>query len=288
MSAQSRTEEALRQMHVMLANAEYAPGSHKKVVVDKEATVAILKELGECLYEMLDESELTAASRDRADRSMRAKADLQKENARKQAQDIYAASVMYSDQALTRIQEIVKQAQREMEHISARIQEDMRNELNTIKDNQYELKGQLQDLEDTEKYLKLIREENKRIEKEKLMGQFTMEADRPSYQDVKPEIHVNPAYFAQTDTAIPEGVTVDGEKEQEKEQETQQNAVSDDVMPTEDAILAATMVGEDLEAPLDAKLSADLDADYFAWKEQEEQEEEEKEEGGWLSFFRKK
>jgi hypothetical protein len=59
-------------------------------------------------------------------------------------------------------------------------------------------------------------------------------------------------------------------------------------MPTEDAILAATMVGEDLEAPLDAKLSADLDADYFAWKEQEEQEEEEKEEGGWLSFFRKK
>jgi hypothetical protein len=31
-----------------------------------------------------------------------------------------------------------------------------------------------------------------------------------------------------------------------------------------------------------------LDADYFAWKEQEEQEEEEKEEGGWLSFFRKK
>ena len=276
MSAQGRTEDALRKMHVMLANAEYAPGSHKKVVVDKGAVQDILKELAQCLYEMLDESELTAASRDRADRSQRARADLQKENARKQAQDIYAASVMYSDQALTRIQEIVKRAQSDMERISARIQEDMRNELNTIKDNQYELKGQLQDLDDTEKYLKLIYEENKRIEKEKLTGEFTVEADTPSYKDVKPEIHVNPAYFSQTETAIPEGVTVDGDEEKEE-----------DVMPSTDAILAATMAEEGMEAPMDPKLSADLDADYFAWKDGEA-EEETKDGGGLFPFFRKK
>ena len=279
MSAQGRTEDALRKMHVMLANAEYAPGSHKKVVVDKGAVQDILKELAQCLYEMLDESELTAASRDRADRSQRARADLQKENARKQAQDIYAASVMYSDQALTRIQEIVKRAQSDMERISARIQEDMRNELNTIKDNQYELKGQLQDLDDTEKYLKLIYEENKRIEKEKLTGEFTVEADTPSYKDVKPEIHVNPAYFSQTETAIPEGVTVDGDEEKEEKEE--------DVMPSTDAILAATMAEEGMEAPMDPKLSADLDADYFAWKDGEA-EEETKDGGGLFSFFRKK
>ncbi len=283
MSAQSRTEDALRQMHVMLANAEYAPGSHKKVVLDKGAVQEVLKELAQCLYEMLDESELTAASRDRADRSQRAKADLQKENARKQAQDIYAASVMYSDQALTRIQEIVKKAQSDMERISSRIQEDMRNELNTIKDNQYELKGQLQDLEDTEKYLKLIYEENKRIEKEKLTGEFTVEADRPSYQDVKPEIHVNPAYFAQTQSEIPEGVTIDGEEEED----TKESSHPKEVMPSADAIVAATMAEEGMEAPMDAKLSVDLDADYFAWKEGE-QEEEKKEEGGLFSFFRKK
>ena len=89
----------------------------------------------------------------------------------------------------------------------------------------------------------------RRIEKEKHSGEFTEEADTPSYADVKPEIHVNPAFFKNGD--IPDGTIADGEESEQ-------------------------------QAPMDPD---ELDREYFDWKDGPDDDEPKKK--GLFSVFKK-
>lgn len=250
MSAQDRTEDALRAMHILIANAEYEPGSNSKIIIDKDEAQSLLKELGDCLYAMLDESELTQSSRQQAQRSQQKQADLTEERARKKAEDIYAGSLMYSDRALNLISDIVTEASERMEKIHNDMMDQITQAKKKIKENQYELKGQLTDLKDTQEYLRLIEEENKRMEKAQESGEFTEEADQPSYADVKPEIHVNPAFFQNAGMDIPDGTVADGD------------------------------APDDLSDRINSQISLDdLDREYFDWKDGGENEPETKKKG---------
>ena len=248
MSAQDRTEDALRAMHILIANAEFEPGSNSKIIIDKDEAQTLLKELGDCLYAMLDESELTKSSRQQAERSEQKHADLTEERARKKAEDIYAGSLMYSDHALNLISDIVSDASAKMDQIHSQMMDQIEEEKKKIKKNQYELKGQLSDLKDTQEYLRLIEEENKRLEKEQESGEFTEEADEPSYANVKPEIHVNPAFFQGGD--IPKGTVADG------------------------------VETDDLSAKIESQINLDdLDREYFDWKDGGQNGTEQKKKG---------
>ena len=248
MNAQDRTEDALRAMHILIANAEFEPGSNTKIIIDKDEAQSLLKELGDCLYQMLDESELTKSSRQQAERTQQKQADLTEERAKKKAEDIYAGSLMYSDRALNLISDIIADAENRIEKIHSDMMEQISSEKKKIKTNQYELKGQLSDLKDTKKYLRLIEEENKRLEEEEKSGEFTEEADQPSYADVKPEIHVNPAFFQGGE--IPSGTVADGED------------------------------GGDLSDKIESQINLDdLDREYFKWKDGEDTEEAPKKKG---------
>ena len=71
----------------------------------------LLKELNECMYDMMEEHELTVKSRDKANREMQKQGDDIVFEATRKAEDIYAASLMYTDNALDSIQEIIKESQ---------------------------------------------------------------------------------------------------------------------------------------------------------------------------------
>ena len=69
-----------------------------------------------------------------------------------------------------------------------------------VKTNQYELKGQLQDLSDTEKYLKIIDDRNKEIERQKNAGKPAEERtidneEKSIYANRQTAIKVNMDYF---------------------------------------------------------------------------------------------
>lgn len=69
-----------------------------------------------------------------------------------------------------------------------------------VKTNQYELKGQLQDLSDTEKYLKIIDDRNKEIERQKNAGKPVEERtidneEKSIYANRQTEIKVNMDYI---------------------------------------------------------------------------------------------
>ena len=241
MGASDRTERVLRDMHVIFSKAQPYEGSTKNVIVDKTAMMDLLKELNECMYDMMEEYELTVKSRDKANREMQKQGDEIVFEATRKAEDIYAASIMYTDNALDSIQKVIKESEEAVSKIYDDALKKIKEETKSVKSNQLELKSHLNDLIDTQKYLRLIDEENMRILKGEKSEDEEEFDDAPKY--AAPEIHINKEYFAQA------GIDIDDDLDQPSgDLDEEQNTIS----------------------------SEDLDAEYFKWQEEESGEEPKK------------
>lgn len=238
MSAQDNTEKILRSLHILLSKSEPYAKEPTKVIVDKQQVLDLLAELNKSVYDIMDEYELTKQSRDRAQREFQKQGDEIVWNASRKAEDIYAASVMYTDEALNRVQDIMKGADAAFADIYADLNRKLKEEEQLMKRNQLELKSTLQDLLDTEKYLKLIEDRNKELQKEKEKGKPVEEQETNLYANRQTEIKINKEYFSKM------GISMDEE------------------------------VAEEVTAEVDVKL--DLDADYFRWAEEKESEKNNK------------
>lgn len=241
MGTQDNIEKVLRSLHVLLSKSEPYGKEPSKVIVDKQQMLDLLSQLNKSVYDIMDEYELTKQSRDRAEREFHKRGDEIIWDASRKAEDIYAASVMYTDEALGRVQDIMKETNESVKKIYEDIDKNMKEQEEMLRKNQLELKSQLQDLVDTEKYLKLIEERNKEIKKEKEKRKPLEEREASIYANRQTEVKINQQYFEKMGIPI----------EEEKTEETD----------------------EDQEA----KIRLSLDADYFDWKEQ--QTEEKKPEG---------
>lgn len=194
MKAKDKTEEVLKSIHVLFSKAEPVDGSKRKVVIDKDRMMSLLKELNDCMYSMMDEYELTNQSKERASRAQQKKNDEMVLETRKQAEDIYAGAIMYTDRSLDELQEIIDRTMGELDSVHKKMKDDIELRKKVIKDNQIDLKNRLSSLIDTQKYLNLIENENKRIQREKEKAKDTEDwGDAP--EKVTPEIIVNEEYF---------------------------------------------------------------------------------------------
>lgn len=240
MSAQDRTEQVLRDIHLMFANSEVYVPDTSKVIVDKKEIIQLLRRLNVCIYELMDEYDLTQRGRDKSEREAKKAGEAIVRDASRKAEDVYAASVIYTDEALHRVQDIMQEAMDSVRGIYEKLNEDMSAEKRKVYRNQSELKGHLQNLVDTEKYLKLIEDSNREIEKEKQREKKDTETLSYSAPAIKPEIKVNTEYFERA--GIPLEV-VDFGAEDEKEEEFEEKT---SVTP---------------------EITVNLDAEYFRWKE---------------------
>ena len=249
MGTQDNIEKVLRSLHVLLSKSEPYGREPSKVIVDKQQMLDLLSQLNKSVYDIMDEYELTKQSRDRAEREFRKRGDEIIWDASRKAEDIYAASVMYTDEALGRVQDIMKETNESVQKIYEDMDKNLKEQEEMLRKNQLELKSQLQDLVDTEKYLKLIEERNKEIKKEKEKGKPLEEREASIYANRQTEIKINQQYFEKMGIPLEESVEGSSGKDTKKD--------------TEDKTAAEVML--------------ELDADYFNWKEK--QEEEKKPEG---------
>lgn len=255
MGVQDNTEKVLRALHVMLSKGEQYPKEPSKVIVDKQQMLDLLSELNKCMYQMQEQYELTRSSRDKAERDFRKQGDNIIMDASHKAEDIYAASVMYMDEALNHMRDIMKESNENVSKIYADMNEKMDVEQRRIKTNQLELKSQMQDLVDTEKYLKIIEERNRELEKQKNEGK-PEEEEASIYANRQTEIKINQEYLDKLGMSV-----ID---ETEKEVEADKGVSYADDNDEED---------EELKN-LQAEIRVNLDADYFQWKEEQEKGEE--------------
>ena len=237
MSAHDNTEKILRSLHVLLSKSEPYAKEPSKVIVDKQEMLDLLAQLNKSMYDIMDEYELTKQSRDRAEREFQKKGDEIVWNASRKAEYVYAASVMYTDEALNRVQDIMKEAEMSISEIYTKMNFQLKEQEKSLKHNQLELKSTLQDLKDTEKYLKLIEDRNRDIRRHKEHSKPVEERERNIYANRQTEIKINQEYFEKM------GLSLDSDFEEEPV-ETIEKAKVD--------------------------IRVDLDSDYFQWKEGKE------------------
>ena len=208
MGAQDNTEKVLRSLHVLLSKSEPYPKEPSKVIIDKQQVIDLLAELNTCIYQIMDEYELTIRSRDKAERDFHKKGDQIIWDASRKAEDIYAASVMYMDETLNRMQDIMQEADKRSVPSIRKLKNRWKKEEQELRTNKSELKGQLQDLVDTEKYLKIIEERNREIEKEKMEGRPEYEQEKREekaiYANRQTDIKINQEYLDKLGLSVPE------------------------------------------------------------------------------------
>ncbi len=240
MSVQDKVERVLRDFHVLISKSEPYDQDPQKVVVDKKDALELLDQLKYCMNEMMEEYEITENSRNRGEREARKKSDTIVRDAEHMAEDIYAASVLYSDEALTRIQKIIQDASEEMEQVYGTIKKEMKERKKIVRENQLELKSSLENLKDTNKYRQLIEERNKQMQKEteKKEERKAATVAAPLFPAGKPEIKINPEYFEKTGKAVS---TSSEEPTFQPEQ----------------------------KVPQEMEIKVNLDAEYFRWRQKQ-------------------
>lgn len=238
MGAQDQTERVLRELHVLLSQSKVYDKEKQLVIVDKKEVIRLLGALNESIYAIMDEYDLTKQGRDQAERAARKLGDEIISDASHKAEDVYAASVMYSDEALKRVQDIMQDTIDSIKECYAKMESDLKKEKEAVRIDQSELKSQLHDLHDTNKYLNIIEERNKQIAKEK---QKEKEEEPSPFAAIKPEIRVNEDFLREHGYAV--------EEEEEEQPEEKMEKVT-------------------------AEVSVNLDSEYFKWKEKENAGEE--------------
>ena len=234
MSAQDRTEQVLRDIHILLAQSEVYDKATNRVIVDKKEILDLLQRLNVCIYELMEDYEMTQRSRDAAEREVRKKTEGIVRDANRMAEDVYAGSVLYTDEALRRVQEIMQEAADSMKDVFQKVSTEMDEQKARVHRNQSELKSYLEGLHDTNKYLQLIEDRNREIAKEKAKKE---KEEEPSvHVGIKPEIKVNTEYFEKA------GIPLTEEETKELPEENQK--------------------------PVPAEIRVNLDAEYFKWKEE--------------------
>ncbi|MBQ6133169.1 MAG: hypothetical protein IJI65_03370 [Lachnospiraceae bacterium] len=271
MAARDRTEEVLRKIHLLFQKSVPYNNSKRSVIIDKNDMMDLLKQLNDCIYDLLDEYEMTSASRDKAERRQQKQAESMAFDARRKADDIYAASVLYADRSLQEVEAELSATSdgytAVYEDFMARIKEQKEE----IKKNRLDLKSSLQDLIDTQKYMNLIEDENLRLAKEKerlesgkkgsSKGKSKEQAkDKEKEKDfsaIKPEIKVNEEYFRAQGLDVETGEPVSDTKEDLPQDEA--DKIADETI---------------------AAVSADLDEEYFKWKDEGKDGSDDKEKSG--------
>lgn len=261
MSTQDNLEKILRSMHVLIAKGEPAGQSRDRVIVSKQELLGLLKDLNICVYNIMDEYEMTQQSHDEAERKSRRKGEKIVKDAGKMAEDVYAASVMYTNEALNHIQRIIQNASDSMDEVFAQMKNELEERKDTVRENQLELEGQLHDLADTKKYLQIIEERNKELEKERQKKKTWTKTEKKKSPYPEPEIKINKEYFIQNGIPLEEGEEVSDTKE---ETEAALGQAVSELMKDQE---------KESELPKEApEIKVNLDAEYFKWKQQQSNE----------------
>ncbi|NBH13431.1 hypothetical protein D3Z36_04395 [Lachnospiraceae bacterium] len=286
MSVQDKVEHILKNIHLLFSASKPFDQGGEWIIVEKKQVFELLEQLNLAIYEVMDQYEMTSQKHELAQRRCEKRGEEIIQKANRHADDIYAASIMYTDDAINRICHIMEDANESVQKIFRKMNTEMEQERERVRHNQLELTGQLQDFADTQKYIKIIEEINKKLERERLeevteRKEKRIQNEGKSYSAVQPEVRVNQAYFERTGKSY--GLTqpeINPRKEEEESlarvtgkefaeslrrraaRSQEQNLEIEDMSRIIENVSQENALPE--EPP---EIRVDLDAEYFKWKE---------------------
>ncbi len=165
MSPQDKVERVLKEMHVMFSKSLEVGGMPDKMIIDRAEFMSLLDRLTQGIYELMEQYELTQQSRMAAERNFRRSADEIIEQANASAEDVYAASVLYTADAIGKIRALMDRTNDSMNELFIQFRRELRDQKDQLRANESELQAQLADLSDTRKYLSVLRDINREQER---------------------------------------------------------------------------------------------------------------------------
>lgn len=251
-------ERIMREIHVMFAKAEKVSSKEDTIIVDKKKVFALLESLNHEVYNAMDRYEESQASRELALQKYKEETDAMVEKASESAEEIYAGSILYSDSTLRELEAEVVRARESIQKTWEDIDKRMAERLDFLEKNRRELKDQLEQMNQSRVYLELIgkakraereeAEEQKRLNKVKRVQEQKKDTESQeeesglTEEQKKIEIYVAEAYREK----VPE--------KKENKAEKDNNAMQEE---------SAALEVQEYRAE-----DFDLDAEYFAWKEE--------------------
>lgn len=234
MSAQNDFEKTLKEVHLMLSECPNIKGDYDSVVVSKSALLKKLEKMTESMYAMLDEFGLNAQNRREEQGRMQRQHKEIIEKATVAAEDIYSASVIYTDEAITRLVRLLDNSEKSVELLYVDLEKKLQREKQQIRANQKELENMLFEMRDANLYIQMLNERRRQVEQEKEnLKKASQSIPSPAYP--KPEIKINKAYF-------------------------EQMGINEDGTPKEPV--------EEKKEPAEVKVNTE--SNYFKWKKEQE------------------
>lgn len=193
MSPQDKVERVLKEIHVLFSKSESYQGKPDKVVVDRRKFLELLDRLNKGIFDMMDAYEHTRESRARAELAFENKGKEMIGEAEQKADDVYAASVIYTANMLGEVQRLIDQANESINDVFVQFKRELRSQKETVKSNELELQSQLNDMADAKTYQEMlaeVRREQRKQHRMEDLQKLQMEAEAPAYIQSGGQIYI--------------------------------------------------------------------------------------------------
>lgn len=165
-------EQIMRRIHVLFAKCEpYGDERDGRIIVPKKEMFRLLEKLNYAVIRMMDEYEGTVESRERGISAYQREGERIRTAAQAGADDVYAASLIYVDNMLEELTDVVAGAKEELWEQYARMAGRLDERARSLAEDQEEIKQLLTAMAQGGKYLKIIEHENKRLQEAEMARQ---------------------------------------------------------------------------------------------------------------------
>lgn len=281
---QDKLEQIMRQIFVMLSNCKESAYSSEDLIVPKKRLFQLMEELNYTVYELREQYEGTVAARERALAEQERKMAQIKEEAKERADDTYAASMLYARDMFIDLRKTTEQLCKDLRREYSQVMQNYEKSLRVLEESEETTVEQLKLMMDSQKYLRLVEQQNKEKEKhhnlteEEKKRQEELRAQEAELAAVEAQSELNQKLSApivvqvNEQPKVPEGF---GKKAKGKKKYAPSQALEETVVEGEGVV----------EANLPS--SDELDGEYFDWKEEQEGTEKQAKKGG-KKFFGKR
>lgn len=250
-----RIEEILKEIHVMFAKCEPYQNSPDEVIISKHDMFELLEQLNEALYAVMDKYEATSRSREKARLEMDRQAAEIVSQAKNDAEDVHAATLMYTDTMLGEVNDIVEKTKSRLKHEMVEMIAALELQQETLTQNKESVQAELTELHNSELYLELLGKLRKRAE-----DKFKFGEDAPEEEIFPDEKPVAQNLVIRVDRpGENSGVTITNRRTRNKKKKPAAAAA-----PTAEHEEGTPFCAEDF----------DLDGEYEQWKAEQDGESE--------------
>lgn len=153
-----KLEQAMKKIHIYLANCKDSAYSSEEVIVSKKRIFSLLDELNYAVYEVMEEYEATTAARDRGQAAAERMAADIKEDAMKRAEEVYASSLLYTQDAIADVRNALEYTYQKTKTEYEALIQNYEDKMMFLVENSQEINAQLESMADAKVYLHIVEE----------------------------------------------------------------------------------------------------------------------------------